>query len=154
MKIDECFEKERGSQKLIDQFYKYQGWNYDRSGSCETYDVIIEEAKVEEKFRYEDYGDFLIEVMQDVISCNMGWYYKTHAERIFYIIKDKTLYSIDWFYFKKWLKNNYSNLRITGRISVQGYGLTVNIAIKWLDIPRDLYKTFDIDIGQLNLLYS
>lgn len=151
MTTQDFFEKERESQSLINKFYKSQGWKFDRSTAGEAYDVIIEGIKVEEKFRYEDYDDFLIEVIQDVNTCNMGWFYKTQSDRIFYVVKDEKLYSINWIKFKDWLKNNYTKLKIIGRVSIQGYGLTVNIAINWIDIPEYLYKIFDIDIRQLNL---
>lgn len=151
MTTKEFFEKEKESRKIVDLFYKSQGWKFDRSRACQTYDVIIEGIKVEEKFRYDDYGDFLIEIMQDVNTCNWGWYYKTEASRIFYVVKDKKIYSVDWNKFKDWLKKDYFKLRIHGRVSVQGYGLTVNIAIKWGDIPDCIYKTFELDIKQLTI---
>lgn len=151
MTTKEYFKKEKDSQNLINRFYKSQGWSYDRSGACITYDLIIEGVKIEEKFRYEDYGDFLIEIIQDVNSCNLGWYYKTEAARIFYVIKDQVIYSVNWADFKAWLTKEYKALKLRGIVSIDGYGLTVNISIKWIDVPDYIYKKFELDTAQLSL---
>jgi len=136
--------KEKESQEFMDLFYKSKGWTFNRESACKEYDIIIEECKVEEKFRYNDYNDFLIEIIQDIISFNKGWYYETKAKKIFYIINDQKLYSIDWDKFKNWFKLEYKNIKFRPIISIMGWGLTINIAIKWDEIPKKYYKIFNL----------
>ncbi len=143
MNYREYTDKEKESQLIVNEFYDNMNWSYDRSGACMEYDLTIKGLKIEEKFRYIDYHDFLIEVVQDVFDKNNGWYHKTTCDRLFYWVCDKTLYSVNWREFKKWIKKEYKNTKIKGIVSTDGYGLTINISINWHDIPQELYKKFE-----------
>jgi len=144
MNYNEFTDKEKESQIIANEFYEISNWQYDRTLSCKEYDLLIEGYKIEEKFRYIDYNDFLIEIVQDVITQNMGWYYKTTCDRVFYWVCDTKLYTVNWPALKKWLKDEYKTVKYKGVISADGYGLTINISISWHDIPAHLYKTFEL----------
>ncbi len=150
---DEFNQQEKDSQGGMDSYYKEQNWTVDRSVSCCGYDLEIEvelrdgdykKVKVEEKYRSQDYGDFLVEIMQDAATGDRGWFYKTKADRIFYVIKDRGFYSIKWHKFKAWfkekLKNKNSTLKLSPVISNDGDGYTINLAVNWSDIPKELYE--------------
>jgi len=145
MTYKELTEKEKQSQTILDDFYVRNNWKFDRSVACKQYDLIINNVLIEEKFRYENYNDFLIELLQDVITCNLGWYYKTGANYLFYIVKDEYLYSLNWLKFKEWFIGELKKgIWFKPIISAQGFGYTMNLAIKWDDIPKDFYKLFDL----------
>ena len=91
MTYAEYTEEERKSQIIVNPLYERMGWTYNRAESCIEFDLQVNNVYVEEKFRYNDYNDFLIEILQDVISFNPGWYYKTKAKRIFYWVEKKKL---------------------------------------------------------------
>lgn len=138
---------EKSRQKEIDDFYKSKGWVIDREVECVKYDLAImiqsQPIYIEEKFRTKDYKDFGIEIMQDVNTMNMGWYYKTEADRIFQI-HDDCLYSVNLKYFKIWLQSNYSDIYLSAKASVKGYGLTLNLYIPWCEIPENIYTRINI----------
>jgi len=143
MTYNEFTKKEKQSQLILDTFYINKNWKFDRSVACKKYDLLINNVYVEEKFRYEDYDDFLIEIIQDVITRNAGWYYTTEPGWLFYIVKDEYLYTVIWSRFKEWFINELKNgTKFKPVISIQGFGYTINLAIKWDDIPENLYKLF------------
>ncbi len=142
-------EYEAARQKEVDPIYRSMGFIPDRSRACRVFDVELlkkgtdKKWKVEEKFRRKDWGEFGIEIMQDVFSENKGWYYKTNPDKVFHICPDNTIYSVDWRNFKAWFRRDYQQLKLSAFASVKGFGLTVNIGIKWKDIPPELYKVID-----------
>ena len=140
-KIKEGTDFEISCQQIVDPFYESKGLNIDRSCSCREYDLMLNDSKVEEKFRTVDYGDFLIEIIQDVASGNEGWYYKTKADNIAYWATTKILYFVKWEKFKYWFINKYKIEDDLFRVqkSIIGYGLTINVSIKWSDVPAYLY---------------
>jgi len=144
MTFDDFKKKEEESRTTMNLFYEFKGWKFNRSYENKVYDLKINEFKVDEKFRYAAYNDFLIEIVQDVLTLNKGWFYKDEIDRIFYIINDAELYAIKWHDFKKWFSNNWQIIKLTPVISKQGWGLTFNIAIQWIEIPNNLYTKFDL----------
>ena len=77
------------------------------------------------------------------ISCDLGWYYKTKADYIYYVVNDEILYKIDWLKFKDWFIGELRKGRwFPVKISSEGYGYTLNIAITWWKISENLYKIF------------
>lgn len=143
--IDRFVKQEKESQLILNAFYSKSGWIYDRSVACKQYDLLISGKRIEEKFRYANYNDFLIEIIQDILTENMGWYYTTKCDYLFYIVCDKELYSVKWELFKEWFFNNWKYLQMESIIAPGGYGLTINIAISWFIIPKELYKYFEIN---------
>jgi hypothetical protein len=147
-------KKEKASQVIMDKFYTRMGWNFDRSGACKEYDLIINDVLVEEKFIYNDCDNILIEIIQNVISNryglpDLGWYYKTKAGWLFFIVEHKYLYAIVWLEFKEWfeneLKNRQYNEIFKTKISIKGFGYTINLAVERDDIPKELYRLFNLN---------
>lgn len=101
---------------------------------------------VEEKFIQGDFNEFCIEILQDMISRNPGWFYTTKADILMYVAcEPKTwrpirAFAIHWADFKKWWVGYLSEHHIPKAIiSPKGYGLSLNLAIRWPQIPKTLY---------------
>jgi hypothetical protein len=145
MKSYKDFTKyEKSQQELILSFYQNQmGFTPNRTSACIDFDFEFEingkKFFAEEKFREKDYGDFLIEIMQDAAKGNKGWYYTTSAYFLFYIVGNNKVYIINWHKFKEWFKENYKNIKLRTACSCQGYGLSINVSINWEDIPKQFY---------------
>jgi hypothetical protein len=139
------FDYEKQCQEQIDQYYiERLNFKPERHHSCRKWDFkFFKNGKlyaVEEKFRKRDFGDFLIEIMQDVPSKNMGWFYETEADYIFYVVQMEAIYIVKWQKFKNWFLQNWKSAKTTVQKSEEGYGLTLNIAISWSKIPSDIYE--------------
>lgn len=161
----EFTDQEQYAQTYIaDPFYKSQSWECNRSESCFDYDLTVTSGittkKVEEKFRFTDYNDFLIELFQDIPTADKpeghGWFYKTNCDAVFYWVCDDKkelckLFIIRWQLFKKWFSENLSSLngKINWKSSIQGKGYTLNVVIKWGDVPEQLYIKYE-DIKKQN----
>lgn len=148
-------DNERKAQKKILEYYEEKlGFTPDRSTACIDFDFAFTKNDktytVEEKFRKQDYGDFLIEIMQDIATANLGWYYKTKADFIFYIIDIRYIYIVKWPKFKQWFGSNYRKSGYKLTKSDEGFGATINIAINWANIPSNLYEKRIIDIQNDN----
>lgn len=148
---EERYEKER--QIDIDKFYRAQGWGVDRSVSCKKYDLKIKIKgrwhTVEEKFRSKDWGDMGVEIVQDAISGNWGWFLTTSPDYLFYIVPER-IYVVHWKNFKRWFNNSYASINMKTFISTAGFGLSINVGIKWREIPpsykgKSVYKTIEIN---------
>lgn len=144
-------EHELKWQKEILPYYeKHMHFTPDRSTACRDYDFTFiskgKTYKVEEKFRTVNYGDFLIEIIQDVFDRNAGWYYETKADYIFYVVEMKYIYIVRWDLFKHWLSKNWKDANISARVSTKGYGLTINLSIKWDKISPSVYERRTIDL--------
>lgn len=147
--FNDGLQLESYAQKILNQFYESQNWTYHRNSDkkCKTSDLIILNTTVEEKYRPVDWNDFLIEIVQDVASKNEGWFYTSTADRIFYVVALKKIYSIKWKQFKNWFKEHWKDIdtRIGINTSIKGYGLTINITIPWFIIPPELYKIIPLE---------
>ena len=142
-------------QDKIDIIYKKLGYSLDRSKNCKSFDLTLDDGFMietyEEKFRTkntEKYSDFGIEIIQDVVSNNLGWFYTTKADYIIQIHQDETenkcLYIIKWSMFKIWFKENYKEVNTILRDCKTGFGFTLNIYIKWKEIPSNIFKKIEI----------
>ena len=146
------FEFEDAMNKYMDIYYKDIGysinWNGDRQKDVTLYYNNMP-TLVEHKYRQAEYPDILVEIMQDVESHDLGWLYLCGADDLHYIIcldkKPRYYYSIPmnkfkiWFF--KWLKNKkYPQYRT----SLDGWGITLNLAVPINEIPIDLIKRYEI----------
>lgn len=164
--VKDQFSFEKKCQPKIDEIYRIFTYieNINRSNNCKKYDVILttiegQDIKIEEKFRRHNarvYDDFLFEIIQSVFpdtrkeskeKLDLGWYYYCEADQVnvCYLNKDENIdkiYSVKWNDFKNWFEENYKSLskKINVSISTNGYGLTINCAIKWKYIPIELYE--------------
>lgn len=139
--------------KILPYYIQHLSIIPDRTQACEVFDFTFYHKsnifKVEEKFRKVDYGDFLIEIMQDIATCNHGWFYKTEADYIFYIVDMKYLYSVKWNLFKSWFKDNFQTCDYKITVSNIGFGSSINMSIRWKKIPDILYTKKDILFGEI-----
>lgn len=133
----------------MDEFYTKSGFVVvDRKGNKKRdLEIIVNEKrlKIEEKYREFDYGDFAIELIQDMNTNNSGWFFYTQADFIAYIIaEDKPIrvYYINWNKFKEYFLKNINRFKCF--ISRKGWGVTLNAEIKWKDIPQEFWKKKDI----------
>jgi len=145
----EYTEAEKQAQLFIaNPFYEKMNWIINRDGANYIYDLILKkddvEYKIEEKFRFKDYHDFLIELIQDVPTYEKGWYYSSGSKFIFYWVCDgiDKLYVVNWDKFKIWINDNWGNVKIDWGISIEGRGKTLFACIKWDIVPNELYKLY------------
>lgn len=145
---------ERKVQHQLDVFYKQIGWDVKRD-SQRTHDLWVNGVKIEEKIRSEIRNDLAIEICQDILSGNRGWFSTVKAVGVFYVMCENSiavkLFSIHWYLFQHWLIENYLPTHPIGQYiaSVKGYGATVNLKIPIAYIPCDIYDEYDI-VSQLS----
>lgn len=154
------FDDERRMQPYMDSFYKLLGYSsIDRSKSCKQFDCIIEKNnkpyKVEEKYLFcKVYKQLLVELIQDIKSADMGWFYHVDCDCLVwaYCNEDRTsepnkIYIIKWGLFKKYVIENISNVTWTQvNICTKNYGITLNWTIKWDDLmEQDIATPYPFD---------
>ena len=135
---------------FLDELYKQKGFEVIGKApdmKFDDYDKIIKfkdliTYKVEEKARNGNYGDVLIEIMEDLKSGDLGWIYQTKAERLIYCIysdkadeKPQEVYVFKVEELKNYLFENAKELFNKANISDKGYGLTLNVFL-----PKELGK--------------
>ncbi len=133
--------EEKTQKEILDPFYKSKGWQISRKERCKEYDLILKsngvDYKIEEKIRKYDYGDFTIELIQDSKTGNMGWYFKSTADYIYYVVPGK-MYAVDFEMLKEFItknkKYNYALVR-----SIIGFGDSWNVGIRWVDLSNNIY---------------
>jgi len=145
----EFFDFEKYAQMILDGYYESRNHTVDRTSACKKYDCIIDgQYKVEEKFRQEEYGDILIEVIQDMNTNAPGWFFETGCNYLHYVFIEnssiKRFIRINWDKFKSWCLSDYfvSHKHPNTVISPRGWGLTVNLSVPINDIPKYI-KLFD-----------
>lgn len=148
--------REAEGQALLDDFYRARGYAVDRSVAGREHDLALERAgrrfTVEEKIRSVAYDDILIELIQDVPSGNLGWFYTEEFDYLVYAVvaggELRRVTVIDWPRFRKWFGRVYfDRLRERRRppalrLSLEGYGVTVNLPVPVSDIPPAYLKVF------------
>lgn len=145
-------QMEYRAQGIMDNWYMKNGFEIvSREGTRER-DLILSmngnHLKIEEKYRRKDYGDFLIELIQDIPSNSPGWFYTENPDRLVYIIVDNeekpvSIYWVKFRDFKTWICEYLETYKIQKAvISPAGWGLTMNLAIPWRCIDKELYKKF------------
>jgi hypothetical protein len=148
----------------MDRTYTEQGHVVvDRQGT-RLYDLLTDKESIEEKYRQfeslshylQTYNDFLIEDWQDFLN-EFGWYHKTTASRLSYVICDmawipQRCYFVNWDLFKSEICPNIEKLKLfavnnSGKLNVpspKGIGDSRNIAIPWSSILSKYYEIYDI----------
>lgn len=167
------FDFEKRMQVWSDKtLYPQAKLKVDRSSADQTKDLILITEKgtrfmAEEKWRTSIYSDFLIELIQDVHTGNLGWFYKCRSKRIIYGMTSKfnyeaesplVVFSVDMETLKRELHKLMQdglNYRIVE--SKKGWGLSVNIAISWKDLKmmelaQEIYRDPTAE-GQAALKY-
>jgi hypothetical protein len=150
------FDFERAMQLQADVFYNAQTppWIVDRDWAGRRFDCILGDnnqmVKVEEKFVKvtKPYKFGLIEIVQDVATNNMGWYFKTECDflhwfecqRINSHYRLSRLYRLHWGDFRRWFERY---LRSNGKqqnmkVVTEGFGLTLNLIFPWAKCIEDV----------------
>jgi len=108
------------------------------------YDVLVKLDdskwwKIEEKYRSKDYGDLLVETIQDTETLAPGWIHTTKAQILFYgfenMLGGHIIYWVGMKRLRDFVNKNKDNYQ--ERISTKGWGRTVNIAIPWETIVAE-----------------
>lgn len=159
VETNQFFNTERLLRDQMDCFYKSKGWEYDRRGEGKSHDLILNGRLTEEKYRSGDYGDILIELIQDIETFGPGWFNTTKSEILLYIIAPRDtcskFYYIDWLRFRTWFLKVWlaSHLHPVTAVSNRGWGITLNLCVPIRDIPPEIIETYSIDIDTFDLIY-
>lgn len=146
--INNAFDFER--KKHFDfylPFYQERNWqliadNID-SNQKNNWDVQLEIVAgqyvfVDEKALRREYGDFLVEIIQDMITGSLGWFF-SKKDWILYGSWDnpEKIYPTSLYLIKtKELREHILSLRgfIQTCVSVRGWGNTWNLKLEWNDL--------------------
>lgn len=148
MKLNnEFFEFEKLYIPILNEYYESRGWEYERvrGKENENQDLFLyvrgKKIPVEEKGLKYCHPDAPIELIQDIFSFNLGWFFKTKAERIMFIYYDKVkqmpkrLYNVHFPRLDEQLRQNwkewYGRKVLFIRAAIEGYGLTINACVPW-----------------------
>ena len=153
--VDDFFAFEAKMQIELDKVYVSLGYEPTRNPN-KQYDLhlMIDDRshKVEEKiWQINFYDDFLIEIVQDLVSGNKGWFSTTGCDLISYVVCKNSIiqliYFVQWQRFKDWFVSTYLPAHKKGDYiySEKGYGATVNIPVLWGNIPGDMYTRIVVD---------
>lgn len=151
------YKQEKQAQELIDKFYLSRGHEIETRKGNKHRDLVLlrggqQRERIEEKFRFNSFGrDLLVEVMQDLVSGDVGWFSETRCDYLHYVLCDNQnvpyrLYRIKW---RDGFPNWYcqylmENKKAEAIISKRGWGLTVNLSCNWNEIPQELWSKVEI----------
>ncbi len=152
--IAKAVASEKAMQPYLDSSYRDLGYSLYR---CATkgYDLRLTDGQgrsydVEEKILKHSYREFAIEILQDIVTRDPGWFYTTRCQWLSYSMCDQGelsyVYILDWPEFKRWfvyvhLSDKQDRERYRGRylIESRGKGLTLNLLVPLSYVPGDLY---------------
>ena len=135
------FEKEKHFEFFL-PFYQQQNWQVVNdninSGQKNDWDVRLEimagqYVLVDEKALRKEFNNFLLEIMQDIRTGGLGWFY-SKKDWILYASWNEDKYPSSLYLVKtKELKEYVATLdgMIETCISLKGWGSTWNIALPW-----------------------
>ena len=152
------FDDERRMQVYMDKVYRRKSWRIDRACASKLFDCTLskngDNRSVEEKFLFcqNDYDQGLIEIVQDLRTADLGWFYHTKCDFLHWVYcpvdrtsPPRTLHIVKWSIAKdaifkwmvetKWQRYNHCP---------ENYGLTLNLPIKWAALD---------DVGALKTLH-
>jgi len=134
---EEFFEFEKKKRNFFDSYYKKKNWPFKRISGPENkrYNSLVEIAgkkfKFEEKARSSDYGDFLVELVQDTETQSPGWLYYCEADYILYSTPT-CFYAVNFHKLKDFMRKQGGGYPL--KISTKGWGKTTNAAVPWRDL--------------------
>ena|SRR3990167_910453 len=137
------FEKQKHNEFFL-PYYKERGWTVleDNIGKSTDWDVYLEtpEGKftIDEKARNKEYGDFLVEIVQDLKTGTRGWLFKK-KDYYFYAswLSEKlpsSFWCIDAQKLQEFVIKNWKSLLPNMGISEKGWGITLFAKIFWDDL--------------------
>lgn len=142
------FDWERRMQPHMDRVYLAWGFKVDRSSSCKEYDAVLKKGgrriRVEEKYLFTEkkYDQMVVELVQDIVSGDLGWFYHTGSDWLVWIYcpPDHRTPPRDFWIIKLAALRNvlFGNLKesksITSYIVNEHYGVTLNVPVKFADL--------------------
>lgn len=164
MTIDQEYIDNVAFEKLVqpqmDEWYSRYGWAADRSGADWRSDLIISghggrRIVVEEKYSRSASGNitsnFLVEILQDIHTGELGWYYHVQADIVAsiycssHIVKKyypAVIKLVWWPEFKVWYEDEWlrklANKYDSTRIVTSGRGITLVDLVPYYLIPDKL----------------
>ena len=138
------FEKRKHDEFFL-PYYQTKGWEVlqDNLGKKTDWDVKLRiDGKVytvDEKARQREYGDFLVEIVQDLKTGNKGWVFK---EKDFYFYaswvgeekEPRSFYTIRSPALQRFVITNWKTLLAKMEISEKGWGTTLFAKVMWEDL--------------------
>ena len=154
--VDDFVAFEGNMQIELDKVYIKLGYEPVRDNPNKQYDLYLRINnrlyKTEEKIRQiSSYDDFLIEIVQDLVSGDPGWFATTGCDYLSYVLCKndviQLVYFVQWQRFKDWFISTYLPAHKKGDYvySGRGYGATINIPVLWGNVPGDLYTQIVVD---------
>ena len=107
-----------------------------------SWDVVLKingnHLKIDEKARHKDYGDFLIEIVQDLRTGNKGWLFK-EKDYYFYAswgnnLEPESFYSVNSKLLQDFIIQNWFDILPKLELSVKGWGVTLFAKLDWQDL--------------------
>lgn len=146
------FDLEKKASSFLDMLYCKLGGEVIKDAPKRVFDdwdkiVKFENItyKIEEKARIGIWNDLLIELIEDLKTGDLGWFYQTKADKIIYSFFESeeaeeptTIYVLSVEKMKNFIFENIKELIKKSKVSSKGYGLTLNIFIP-LNIAKKIY---------------
>jgi hypothetical protein len=166
MRNNDTFAFEKAMQRLADKFYQSAfEWDVDRDWENRRYDCLLwidklHSIKIEEKFVKvkHPYKYGLVEIMQDLTTANMGWYFSTDCDFLHWFeCQHKNsqwhlsrLYRLKWCEFKSWFEHHIQTNGTKLKIVSEGFGLTLNLTFPWKQCIENLPSCNVFEIDEVN----
>ena len=141
------FEKKKHFEFFL-PFYQQKNWqlvedNID-SNQKNDWDVKLEikagiYRTIDEKARKKDYNDCLVEIMQDMETGGLGWFYGKKDWILYGSWKEETIYPSSLYLISsERLKKYILSIRgiISTNVAPDGWGITWNIILNWDNLIR------------------
>jgi hypothetical protein len=139
------FDDERRMQPYMDDYYNLNGFAVDRSASCRQFDCTIQKGeikyRIEEKYLFTiEYRNILIEICQDLLTFDPGWFYHIDCEYLHWMYcgedrngPPKVIYRVSWSPMKKLIERTLSSSPtwVKFNINTDHYGVTLNYPFEW-----------------------
>ena len=138
------FEKQKHEEFFL-PYYRDRGWEIlqDNLGRNTDWDVKLlvngKEQTIDEKARQKEYGDFLVEIVQDLKTGNRGWVFKP-KDFYFYASwvnngkEPQSFYAINSSMLQQFVIGNWKKLVPKMELSEKGWGTTLFAKISWEDL--------------------
>ena len=139
------------TRPAFEKFFDSKGWKYQWI-NAKGYDGILrvkdKEIKIETKMVREIWDSLFLELMQDTLTENIGWYYYSTAKYFFYGDKEK-IHQIDMSRLREYVEEHghryETRLRNEERDKEQGWGTVRYKLIPWkLLEDKNIVKTHRI----------
>jgi len=146
------FDLEKKASAFLDMLYCSLGGEIIKDAPKRKFDdwdkvVKFENItyKIEEKTRVGLWEDLLVELIEDLKTGDLGWFYQTKADKIIYCFYEsekakepESIYALSVEKMRNFVFEHTKKLIRKSNISSKGYGLTLNIFIP-LTIAKKIY---------------